>query len=346
MARSESVFGVIIVFFLIVIIGILSYFLFFQKPLDDEKVFQKIKVSYEVGDYPLCIDLVTHMIVDYPESKYLNTAITYGANLLYMKKDYDGARKYVEKVVTAKNVTAAEFVDAVIVLGKILREVEKYDPVTVDYLEDAYLKADKGTKPELAAYLGYAYLYKRDYTNAIKFFKNTVGEDAILGPAAVFIAEGIYSDALQEYDNYFNYYAAGKNYDQIVERYLKQCFYYARTLKDAKMSERALTYFYKVVNKFPGNSYADRALYEIADIYYTGKSFANSLYIIDKILANSNPECDPAALFLEGQIYYETGKKAESYKAFQEVRDHYPETAYGKRAIEWIEVISKEFQYN
>ena len=233
-----------------------------------------------------------------------------------------------------------------IVLGKILREVEKYDPVTVDYLENAYLKADAGKKTELAAFLGYAYLYKGDFQTSIKFFKNSVGEDAILGPAAVYIAQGIYSDAIQEYENYFSYYAHGKNQAEVVEKFHKQAYYYATVLKDSKMLDRALTYFYKVVNTFPGNSYADKALYEIADIYYKTKNQPNAIYIIDKILDNSNPECDPAAMFLKGQIWYELDRKTDAFKVFQDLSDHYPETAYGKRAGEWLDVIAKEFQYN
>ncbi len=332
---------------LIILIIFLTYFMFFSNRFDlfsfkeDEKIYQKIKVSYELEDYQKALNLIEDFLSEYSQSSFKNKVSITAANIFYQKKDYEKAKYYAEKAVSLSD-NNIDYIDSVIILGKIYKDLEFFEPVVMNYLEDAYLKADNINKSEIAVYLGYEYLFKKDYINSIRYFNSTSGELSIIGRARVYIEQGKYPETIQEYNNYFSLYPKSEKIENIKTVFFKQSMFYAEQLKKAGLYEKAVQYYLNISDRFPRDNAADSVFINIAEVYRIQKNYEKALYYVDKVLANSVTACNEEAIFDKASIFYEMGKKTESLKLFQEIISKYPTGFFSKKAEEWIDVISKD----
>lgn len=354
MARADRVIGIIAIVMMVALIGVFVYFMFFSKQTDvtvlfrsnaEQKIFQKIKVSYEVSDYDKALDLISDYLVDYPENNKTPRVMLIAANILLKKADYDGAKRYVVKVVSLDSATVDDIADAAVVLGAIMKETGQFDPDALNQLEDAYFKSPSTTKRDIAVFLGYAYLAKRDYQTAINYFNNSTGAYSLIGRAEVYIAQGKYAEAIQDYLNYFTQYPKTTYYTNIKADFLKHCYEYAESRQKLNYYGKAIEYYLKIINNFPDEQYADISLYKIATIYYDNKNLSSSLIFLDKVLNNTVVYSDDAAYFQKAIIYYEQNKKAQSLNEFKKLQDKFSTSTYTKKSWEWVELITKEMQY-
>lgn len=311
----------------------------------EETIYKKIEVAYDISDYDKALNLIGDFLVDYPESQYRSGVMVTAARILYSKGDYNGAKNYVAKVVVIPNVPVNDFVDAVVVLGKILKNGKVYDPVSLNYLEDAYLKAGPDKQPEVAVYLGYAYLYKKDYNTAIRYFSISVGEQSLLGRAEVYLAGGKTAEAIQEFENVFSLYPTCDAYEEIKARYVEVVYGFARNLRKTGQYDRAVEFYLKIVNRFPEDDTADRSLLEVAHVYYEHKRFEPALSFLDLALDNRPVVSDAEALYTRGLVYYDLNKKVQAIADFKKVIERFPQSEFVAESKEWIEVITLEFQY-
>lgn len=344
MAELEREWGFMITLLLLVLIGLIVFFLFIHPIRGDEKDIKKIKISFEVGDYDLTLNLITDFLAEYENSKYQGQALVYAAEILYLRKDYEGAKKYIAKVIASEYANVNDFTAAVAILGKILKDTRKFDPIILDYLENAYLKAGSDLRPQLAAYLGYAYLFKGEHKTAIDYFNHSLGEYAILGRAKVYIDQKNFAQAIQEYENFLNVYSNSKEFSTVKDEFLRLCFDYAYSLQQNKQYKTAIDYYLKIVNRFPNDEISDNALFQIGMVYYVNKNYDHALFFYQKALTNKPTNADAAALFQKGVIYYETDQKENAYKHFSRLKEEYPSTVYASRAHEWIDLIVAELK--
>lgn len=311
----------------------------------EETTCRKIEVAYDISDYAKALNLIADFLVDYPDSTCRSRVMTVAANILYAKGDYDGAKNYVAKVVSIPNVDVRDFVDSVIVLGKIQKQSRTYDPVAQNYLEDAYLKASPDKQPEIAEYLGYAYLYKKDYNTAVKYFSISIGEQSLIGRAEVYLAGGKPPEAIAEFENIFSLYPTCDSISNIQDRYVRVVSDYAKNLKIAGEYDRAVEYYLKIVNRFPAVPQADEALLAVAHIYYEHKRYEPALSFLDLALGNAVTNKDDEALYLRGLVEYDMNKKVEAIADFKKLTERYPQSEFVDEAKEWIDVITLEYQY-
>ncbi len=311
----------------------------------EDTVYKKIEVAYDISDYEKALNLIGDFLVDYPNSEHRGRVMVIAAKILYSRGDYEGAKNYVAKVVTIPNVPVSDFVDAVIVLGKIQKDQKINDPVILNYLEDAYLKATPDKQPEVAVYLGYAYLYKKDYNTAIRYFSISIGEQSLLGRAEVYLAGGKTAEAIQEFENIFSLYPTCQAFNEIKQRYLGIVFDFANNLRKTGQYDRAVEYYLKIVNRFPEETAADKSLLEVAGVYYEHKRLEPALSFLNLALDNNVTVIDDEALYTRGLVYYDLGKRVEAIADFKKLVERYPQSEFVAEAKEWIEVITLEFQY-
>ncbi len=267
------------------------------------------------------------------------------ATIFFQKKEFDISKNYIEEVVSSAHIDNDDYINAVILLGKIAKEYERFDPVTINYLEDAYFKADVIKRGEIAIYLGYANLYIKNYNDSLGFFNNASGEYSIIGRARVYIEQGKYPEAIQEYLNYFSSFPKSINFDNVKNAFLKQTLFYSEYLIQAKVYDKAIEYLLNIVNLFPKDDMSDSALLKIASIYSINKDYNTALNFINKALNNSVTAGDEEAYYQKALTYYEMNQKKESLVLFQEFKDRYPSGYYSQKTDEWIKLISKDLQY-
>lgn len=361
MNRTERTIAIFAILCLVAFIVGFSYLLFFSGKsvvsvqklgifvAADEKAWQRVKVAYDMNDPKKAMGYVEDFLVEYPNSKFRNKVTLIAASVFFDNKDYSGARKYALNVIDTlnkddKKSELSDYIDAIILLGKVSKENGFYEPTVVNFLEDVYMKADDAKKSDIAVYLGYANLYQKNYTNALRFFNSVNGEYSIIGRARVYIDQSRYPEAIQEYLNYFTAYPNSERYENVRIAFVKQTLFFADQLKRAKEYDQAVRYLLNVASYFPKDNSADEALVRIAQIYQINKNYAQALSFLNKALNNSVTEGDDLALYVKGTVYYDQGNASESARSFQELTEKYPKSLYYKRALEWKQLIAQEAQ--
>ncbi len=188
--------------------------------------------------------------------------------------------------------------------------------MSLNYLEDAYLKAGPDKQPEVAVYLGYAYLYKKDYNTAVRYFSISIGEQSLLGMAEVYLAGGKTAEAIQEFENIFSLYPTCDSYAEVKARYLEVVYDYAKNLVKINQYDKAVEYFLKIVNRFPEDDAADRSLLRVAHVYFEHKRNEPALSFLDIALDNKPTVSDAEALYTRGLVYYDMNKKVQAIADF------------------------------
>ncbi len=343
MSRTEKFLGTLILIIMLGLIGVFSYFLIFsQLKQGDEKMYQKIKISSELSDYQKTLDSISDFLVEYPQSPLKNKVMIQAAVTLYHKKDYNAARDYATKVLGENTLQNEDFVDAVQVLGWILRDTGKFDSITLDYLENAYLKVKDIKRQEVAVNLGYAYYFKKDMDDALLKFNEGTDEWALTGLALVYLAQEDYPQAIERYEEFFRRYPSSQRFTDVKQEFLKQTYYYAGILQSKKRYEEALQYYLRIVNRFRDTNFYDAALYQIGEIYYqNGKNTAAEDFY-QKVVNNTIFYSDDAAYFRLGTLAYEQDKKAKALAIFQKIMKDFPGSSFFNQSQDWINLISKE----
>lgn len=361
MNGSDKWVGFFAILCLLLLTGIVSYFMFFsgtvewKNPLSsliphdigrskEDKLFTKIKISYELSEYEQCQKLITDFLSEYPESPARNKVYLYAAGIFYDRKDFGSVKKYCTRVLSDRKADNSDATSAVFLLGRVAREAEIADPVTLNYLENAYLTADPAGKPEIANLLGYQFLFKKDNLNAMKYFNLSIGEDAVIGRARVYIETGKYPEAIQEYQNYFPSAVQSDRFERVKTAFLKQTLYYAGKLTEAKRFSDAVRYYILIVNTFPSDESSDTALLKAAAVYAENRNYQTSLDFLEKTLKNTPKNGDEEALYDKGVIQYSMNRKAEAYQTFQSYLEKYPAGPYIRKTQEWLDIVTKELQ--
>ncbi len=318
----------------------------FNSGKSDEAMYNKIDAAFELKEYNKALDMSSDFNALYPDSRQRVKVMIIEAKVFYALKDFDKTRIIIQKIFADPIIDNNDFIQSADILGVLARDDGKYDPIVMNYLENAYLKSDTAQKTEIAGFLGYQSLFKKDYNSAIKYFNNSAGEEGIIGRARVYIEQGNYPVAIQEYLNYFNSYTGGERYERIKTAFIKQSFYYAESLKKNGEYRKSIQYFFYVVNYFPADPSADEGLIKIADIYAINKDYKNAVDFLDKALNNNVTNGDEEALYDKAVIYYQWGKKNESIGLFKELKNKYSTGIFGKKSDDWIDLIKKDIEAN
>jgi TolA-binding protein len=317
----------------------------FKQNEDSETLYRKICESFDLKEYQKALDLSSDFLAEYPESNYRIKVLYLTAEIFYLQKDLNKAKQIIQKIFTDTTAEGPDYIQAVELSGNIAREIGIFDPIINNHLESAYMKADPNEKSRISIYLGYQALFKKDYTESLRYFSESPPDEGIIGRARVYIEKGNYPQAIQEYLNFFNAYPGDERYDRVRTAFIKQSIYYAGLLKTDKDYTKAIQYYLNIVNQFPNDPDASIALLGMAEIYSINKDYKNAVLILNKVLKKQD-KSEEEALYQKAIIYYQCNKKNEAIHYFKELQDKYPAGAYGKKAGEWIDLITKDIQSN
>lgn len=311
----------------------------------DQKLFRKITVSREMGRQGLILEYCTDFLSDYPESPLANRVRVIAADAFCTRGDYPQARRFLYQILGDKKADPETLIEAAVTLGRVIKDSGVTEPLAHNYLEDIYIRVPAETRRELSVSLAYSFLYRKDYLNAARYFNEAGGEYALIGSARIYIDQGRYPEAIQEYLKYMPLYPDSRNYSGVTNAFLKQCLYYAGWLKAAGQTDQALVYYGHIIRLFLHDPYADDALVESGRIYAARKNYKDALAHFDRALVNKATNADDRALYEKAGTLYDTGRKTEAAKAYQEVAARWPQSRYAKEALDWVGVIAKEMQY-
>ncbi len=312
----------------------------------DENMYRKIRSGFDLKEYQKTLDMSSDFLALYPESDYRVKVMLLTAEIFYFQKDLNKAEEIIRKIFAESSSEGPDFIQAVELLGAIARETGVYDPIVNNYLESAYLKADAYEKSRICVYLGYQALYKKDFTESLRFFSEAAPDDGIIGRARVYIEKGNYPQAIQEYLNFFQTYPADERYGRVKTAFIKQSVYYAETLAACRDYSKAIQYYNNVVLLFPDDPETYGALLKISEIYSVNKDFKSAVIFADRAIKKNEIPGNEEALYRKAVIYYQWDKKREAIGLFKELQDKYPAGTFGKKAGEWIDLITKDIESN
>jgi len=114
-----------------------------------------------------------------------------------------------------------------------------------------------------------------------------------------------------------------------------EAFYYLGRLSLAPDS--ALSYYRRVITRYPQSRYADVAHLEIAKIHFARKDYNNAIMTLNELL-RSFPETGvkDEVLFWLGMSYISSGKKKEGTPILEGLRRDYPKSVWSERTLRVI----------
>jgi tetratricopeptide (TPR) repeat protein len=114
-----------------------------------------------------------------------------------------------------------------------------------------------------------------------------------------------------------------------------EAFYYLGRLSLAPDS--ALSYYRRVIRKYPQSRYADVAHLEIAKIHFARKDFSNAIITLNELLRTfPDTGVKDEVLFWLGVSYISSGKKKEGTGILEELRRNYPKSVWSERTLRVI----------
>ncbi len=128
----------------------------------------------------------------------------------------------------------------------------------------------------------------------------------------------------------FNEVVKDENNPRIAEAY-----YYLGRLSLAPDS--AISFYRKVITKYPQSRYADVAHLEIAKIHFARKDFNNTIITLNQLLRTfPDTGVKDEVLFWLGVSYISSGKKEEGTRILQDLRTTYPKSVWSERTLRVI----------
>jgi tetratricopeptide (TPR) repeat protein len=312
---------------------------------EDEVLFKKITVSFELKDFVKVRELANEFLLKFPDSKLVKGVYYYVGYVFYEEKDLEKAKEFFKKAISkGGEISTERKIEIIKLLGNISRTEERYDSFVLAFLEDVIVN-EKVEDSTLFVLLGYQYLYAKLYDKALVAFEEANSSDGIIGLARVNIEKGNYTEAINNYLKYFNYPGVdskSQQYARVKEAFLKQTLYYANRLFEAKKYDEAISNYATIYNLFINEKESDEALVKSAIIFLEKKEYEKSLECLKKAIVNIPKNCDELAMYYTAVVYYNMGKKKESYQTFCNFLSVFPSSDRAKEAEEWKILIRKE----
>lgn len=182
--------------------------------------------------------------------------------------------------------------------------------------------------------IGYSYFKLKEYENAIAFFNQfiktniddeTIKDDTYIRLGDSYFATRNYTDAIKNYKNVVDKNGAESDYAQ----YQMGMSFGFKNEDDTKI--RALT---KVVNDYPTSTLKDDALYQLANTYTKIKNNEKAHQAYDRLL-NKYPKSAflPKALVRQGLLFYNDNENAKALAKFKLTVRKFPNSADALEAV-------------
>lgn len=340
----------------LIILGVLGS-VYYMAQSSGRILFIKAEEKFRLGtteDIRNGIQLFRVMAEKYPKSPYASRAlfqIGYGYELMYKITRDESKLNIAEQEYQNVHQKYPESMEAQKALARIahisyLKGNYEDAQERLDYILSRYLNTP--LKGEIYTEKGYIALASGEVKRALKFFsqKENVNQDrALLGKAEAYFKLGEYAKGLDIYEDFIAYRKTSNQRRAAIDRFLNNCYDYARKLTKEKDYKYSNLLFEKIVSLFPDHKLSENALYWLGENYYDQKEYGKSIPVFKKVLNNKFTHKDDSALFKLGICYFDNAQFEESLKYFQNLLDNYPRSAYYKNAADWKRQVLREIKY-
>jgi TolA-binding protein len=336
--------------------------------------FHYAKLSYELGYPDVALSEFRSFLEQYPNSTYAPEARELLLNVLANTSNYKDALALMDSVKNPSSSSrqlkarilygrATELINdgmltnAAELLDRASREPNNTELIPLinfwkgeiayrtNHLDDAipffveYLKTpvERGeVNPVNAKYsLGYCYLKKENYKEALNYFLQVARNP------------GIHATALEQdaYIRSADCYYMNRDFKTAVPMYNKVLEYswpasdYATFQKamvaGVNNSSEKIELMNGLIRKYPGSDLAVDANMEIANTYLSNEQYRESLPYLKIVILNSgNDALKPRALLRSGLANYNLGNNAEALSKYNELLKNYPNSVEAQEALD------------
>lgn len=298
-------------------------------------------------DYDLALSTLESYSSLSPELEKIQSQLTYNVGIHhYNNGDYNNAISFFKRSVGGKNIEAATQSEALYWMAdsyymkKDEKNAQKY------YLQFIQSVAAKNTSVYPLAYynLGYIYLNKADFDNAIqkfmefnnydKSFDKHRQSDSWMRIADCYFIKRQYNNAISAYSNASK--LDNKNIDYAL--YQQGMGYGALGKTQEKINSLNI-----IATRYPKSSFFDKALYEIGMAYLSSNDERSAIAAFDKVV-KERPRSMYArkAVMKIGMIYYNNDEYDKALVSLKDIVSQYPNTEESRESLNIISNIYKE----
>jgi TolA-binding protein len=340
-------------------------------------LFNYAKLSYELGYQGVAISEFKKFLNQYPNSVYTKEAKELLVGLLAGTSNYKDALVLIESLDERSEATkklyprilygrAAELINdgqlnqADELLNKILKDpynapvlpltnfwkgeiayrFNNLDDATQYYhkfLNSGNAGIGEATVKEASYNLGYCYLRRENFTQALSFFQKATGRIALSSP---YIDQDAYTRQADCYFMQRNYKQALSMYQQVIDYSWKNAdyaFYQKAMIAGITSSKDKINLLNTVQRVYPESILIVDANMEIAKTYMADEKFREAIpYLNNVIKDRQNNSFKPNALLQSGIANANINKNEEALAAYKKLIQQYPNTEEAEQAMDNI----------
>jgi len=318
----------VVILILTALVGLATYYLFFfEQKSPAQSLIRKIEIAHEMKDNSQALSDIADFFSEYPNHPEVNRVYLTATDIFLSKRQFGDAEKYLQRALSSDNLSSSEQVRAAILLGKIHNQTGIADSITLRTLEDAYLKASFANKEKLANLLGELYLISGDNLNALRFFEEAKGENALIGKIRVELARKNWPSVLLLASQYQEIYPRGSHKEWVES-------------------------LVQTNNQIPNSTQPtlvtikedDHSLLPLLQNAVLSSNWIDALEISKKIIRNEDHSSDDEAYYLQGLINYQLRQLPAAEASMKKISETYTNSKRFKQAKEWERIIQKEIQ--
>ena len=221
--------------------------------------------------------------------------------------------------------------------GEIAYRTNRLDeapPYFFDYLKTPVSQGE--VNPQHAKYdLGYCYLKRENYKEALNFFSEVVRNPGINAPP---LEQDAYIRMADCYYMNRDFKTAVPMYNKVLE-YSWPASDYATFQKamvaGVNSSSEKISLLTGLIRKYPQSDLIAEANMEIANTYLSNEQYRESLpYLKNVISSTGNDALKPRALLRSGLANYNLGNNAEALNRYNELLKQYPNSVEAQEALD------------
>jgi len=310
-----------------------------ESPSPEEILVREISVSLDLEQYDEALKKASSYLSLYPEGQYTTLVLTSVATVFYHKRQFSEALSWCHKAIS-RGVSSDQELRLASLVGFILKDMEKYDPPLLAWMEQVLLRHPEENTSTLTVGIAYQYLYNHAPQIALSYLQDARGELATLGRARAYIAMNNYPAAIQEYENFFAFYPESTRKNGVRTAFLRQTLSYA-SQNESQNPSLALKYYEKL-KRFPEALEAEEGILRALRLLRQQKRYAEAITIATEGLSNPVRDRDPEILFEMAGCFYEMGQKEKAKQTYEKLVSTAPSHPLASQAREWVDLITKE----
>ncbi|HNW28838.1 MAG TPA: tetratricopeptide repeat protein [Spirochaetota bacterium] len=349
--------GIIVGAVLVVLgIGVFAYYdRFIRHEREAQELLTEGKLIYERGSRDAVndsINIFSKVIARYPGTRaeseaYFNIAQAYEK----MNLNRLAYLKYVYILKNARNIDEgfAREIKARIARLKVMKRYTEEG--IYELMGLLHHSENRDFRSRVYTELGHTYLQMRELEKSKRMFdialtENGENEEALLGKARAYKRLGEDDMAYNLYEYYLKYYGNFSPYaDDVKSSYLRQVYQSGHQNYRSGRYPAAISYFKRVLNRFPESGFTENSLYWIGQCYFAMHKYGSAINYYDRVLNNYDSGKDEAARIRKGYSYFLMKKFDLAAREFQIYINNYPRGANIDTAKKWKSMSTQEMLY-